>query len=113
MTPEGRVKAQVRQVLKAWGAYTFMPVQMGYGAATLDLLCCIRGRFVAVETKRKGALGHVTRRQLECMDQIRAAGGLAYAVDSAEMLDQFLRQDLGWQPTTTRTTPSPHNGYGT
>lgn len=113
MTPEGKVKAEVRRVLKAWQAYTFMPVQMGYGPATIDILACIRGRFVGIETKRLGGLAHVTRRQLDCMDQIRAAGGLAYAVDSGEMLDQYLRQDLACQPTTTRTTLSPPNGFGT
>jgi hypothetical protein len=95
VTPEGKVKAQVREVLKVWSAYSFMPVQMGYGAATLDFLTCIRGRFVAIETKRLGGLAHVTRRQLDCMDAVRAAGGLAYAVDSGEMLDKLLRQDLG------------------
>lgn len=96
MTPEGKVKAQVREVLKSWQAYTFMPVQMGFGAATLDFLCCIRGRFVGVETKRPGKIAHATRRQLETIDQIRAAGGLAYVVDSGDMLDDFLRRDLVW-----------------
>lgn len=96
MTPEGKVKAEVRAVLKSWQAYTFMPVQMGLGAATVDFLCCVRGRFVGVETKRPGKIGHATRRQLETLDQIRAAGGLAYVVDSGDMLDNYLRQDLIW-----------------
>lgn len=89
------MKAQVREVLKAWRAYSFMPVQMGIGSTTLDFLCCIHGRFVAVETKRPGKVGHATRRQLEVVEQVRTAGGLAYVVDSGEMLDSFLRRDLG------------------
>ena len=95
MTPEGKVKAEVRDVLKAWGAYSFMPVQMGFGADTIDILCCIRGRFVGVEVKRRGGLAHVTVRQLNVIDRIRAAGGLAYAVDSGDMLNALLIEDLG------------------
>lgn len=110
MTPEGKVKAEIRDVLKAWGAYSFMPVQMGIGADAIDYFCCIRGRFVGVEAKRRGGLAHVTVRQLNVIDKIRAAGGLAYAVDSGDMLHALLIEDLGWPPITTRTTPSLRNG---
>jgi hypothetical protein len=33
MTPEGRVKAKVKDVLKAVGAYYVMPVTSGYGSS--------------------------------------------------------------------------------
>jgi hypothetical protein len=50
MTPEGKVKARVKRALAALPGkvYSFMPVQTGYGAPTLDFLICYRGRFFAI-----------------------------------------------------------------
>jgi hypothetical protein len=76
MTPEGRLKAHVRAYLDGCGAYYFMPVQMGFGAATVDFLCCIQGRFVAIETKIWPR--RATPRQLRCLDAVRNAGGMAF-----------------------------------
>lgn len=76
MTPEGTLKAQLKAYLDERDAYYFMPVQMGFGAATVDFLCCVRGRFVAIETKiwpRKA-----TPRQERCMREVRDAGGIAF-----------------------------------
>lgn len=42
MTPEGKVKKEIRRVLYAFGAYYFQPVQMGIGAAGIDFHCAIR-----------------------------------------------------------------------
>ena len=74
--PEGKLKDQVKAYLDERGAYYFMPVQMGLGAATVDFLCCVKGRFVAVETKiwpRKA-----TPRQLLCLNAVQAAGGIGF-----------------------------------
>ena len=79
MTPEGRVKAKLKARLKAVGAYQFWPVQMGYGAATVDCLAAAFGRFVGIECKREG-VEKPTPRQARVMEQIRAAGGLTYLV---------------------------------
>ena len=44
MTPEGKVKVKVKNLLNAYGAYHFWPVQTGMGARTLDCLGCHNGR---------------------------------------------------------------------
>lgn len=79
MTPEGRVKAQVKSMLKRAGAYYHMPVQNGMGAPSLDFICCLEGRYFGIETKagNKGP----TERQENTMEQIRRAGGLAFLVN--------------------------------
>lgn len=76
MTPEGRVKAKLKKILG--GAYQFWPVQTGYGAATVDVLACIVGRFWGIECKAPGK--KPTPRQLTTMKQIRAAGGRTFWV---------------------------------
>ena len=54
-TGESKIKDKVRDVLIAYGAYYFMPVQFGYGRAGLDFHCCILYKTIPiaffVETK--------------------------------------------------------------
>lgn len=82
MTPEGKLKAFVKDRLREIGAYFFMPVQTGYGTTTLDFLCCVDGTFVAIETKRKGK--KPTRLQQLKIQEIEDAGGIAFFCDDAE-----------------------------
>lgn len=89
MTPEGLVKRDYRALLDRIGAYRFAPVQHGYGARTLDDLCCIRGRFVAIEGKRKGEKSR--KFQSLIAEEIRAAGGLVIEADTAEKVEAQLR----------------------
>lgn len=92
-TPESYTRDPVRKFLKAIGGYRFSPVQMGIGAATLDELCCVGGRFVAIEYK---ALGKIpTPRQRLTMAEIRRAGGIAIWGDSAEAIIEELKKALG------------------
>jgi hypothetical protein len=88
MKPEETVKAAIKGWLKDHGAYFFMPVQTGYGATTLDFLVCYRGWFVGIEAKRPG-IKRPSPRQLICMENIHAAGGVAICADS---LESFLGQ---------------------
>lgn len=70
-TPEGKVKAQVKRVLKKFESttYAYMPVPGGFGERTLDYLGCNLGRAFAIETKRAGkaptALQDHTIRRME------------------------------------------------
>lgn len=86
MTPEGRVKAMVNRRLAAYPAiYRFMPVQNGMGAPSLDILLCVVGQFLAIETKAPGK--KPTPRQETTIAAIRAAGGKVFVVDDKVSLD--------------------------
>jgi hypothetical protein len=61
---------------------------MGMGAATVDILVCLKGRFVGIEAKVPGK--HPTARQLETINQIIAAGGVAFWTDSLEYTKEML-----------------------
>lgn len=78
-TPEGKVKDRVKAVLKKYNVYSFMPVQAGYGASTLDFLCCHKGRFFAIETKAPGK--KPTERQQIVISQITDADGVVFIID--------------------------------
>ncbi len=93
MTPEGKIKAYLNKRLKeAFGVkcYRFMPVQMGYGASTVDYLLCIYGKFVAIETKAPGKT--MTERQTVTMMQVQKSGGLTFVVDSKEKADKVIHE---------------------
>jgi hypothetical protein len=92
MTPEGRVKAQVKKWLVHYCYYQFWPVQIGYGAATVDCLACSAGGFIAIECKAPGK--KPTPRQLTTMRAIRKAGGQTWLVT----LDN--KGELVWEEVT-------------
>ena len=90
-TPEARLKKEVKQFLTNCNAYFFMPVQTGYGKTTVDFLCCIKGRFVAIETKTVGKTP--TALQMLTLRQINAAGGFGIWTDNIEKLKNALISD--------------------
>lgn len=92
MTPEGKVKKEIKDYLKSIGAYYFMPVQAGYGAPSLDILCCVNGWFVAIEVKAPG--NEPTPRQFATMKAINAADGLAFWATSAAHVEKALADIL-------------------
>ena len=89
-TPEGKLKKECRAWLRAQGAYVFSPVQVGMGAATVDDLVCFRGRFIAVEYKRPDTRPEPTKRQLQALAEVAAAGGSTALVYSLEDLQSVL-----------------------
>lgn len=84
MTPEGKVKRKVKDVLKSLGAYYAMPVGGGFGNAGVpDFLVCFKGRFIGIETK--AGRGKATALQLSNLDQIIEAGGHSFIINEANV----------------------------
>jgi hypothetical protein len=79
---EKTIKTAVKKRLKELGAYQHWPVQNGMGAPCLDCHGCLDGLYFAIETKKPG--GKPTPRQQMTIDQIHAAGGIVYVVDTVE-----------------------------
>ena len=64
MTPEGKVKKQVKEYLQSIGAWYYMPVSNGMGRVGCpDILVCYQGLFMAFETKAPGKIKNVTANQ--------------------------------------------------
>ena len=82
-TPESKVKKKLIDYLKSLGSncFYYMPVQNGMGQSGIpDIICCIKGRMVALECKatRKN---DPTALQSFALDRIQKAGGVAWVVD--------------------------------
>jgi hypothetical protein len=86
-TPEAKVKAKIKTILKEHNVYYAMPIGSGYGNAGVpDFLCCLQGQFVAVEAK--AGKGKTTALQDKNLRDIKASGGYAWVVNE-ENLEEF------------------------
>lgn len=94
MTPEAKVKTAVKKILNEKGVYYFMPFGGGYGRAGIpDIVCCVNGRFLAVECK--AGKGKPTALQEREMANIRAADGVAIVVTDDPQTLHALRAVIG------------------
>lgn len=79
MTPEGKVKDDLKKYLDSLGpdCWYYMPVPMGYGKRGVpDFIICYRGFFLAPETKRaKGGVSQPWQDRAQA--EIRLAGGFS------------------------------------
>lgn len=91
MTPEARVKAACKKVLKDRGIWFYMPVQNGMGNVGIpDFMCCWNGRMLGVETKAPGKRNNTTENQKRVLNAISEHGGLAVVVDDVSQLVEVL-----------------------
>lgn len=98
MTPEGRVKNKIKKWLKDRGVWFFMPIGGPFTTHGVpDFICCVKGRFLAIEAKAPGKRKNVTANQERKIHEIQSAGGMALVVDDAEQLGELERalKDLG------------------
>ena len=90
-TPESKVKAKIKAILKEHGVYYAMPIGTGYGNAGVpDFLCCIKGKFLAIEAKANG--GKTTALQDKNLRDIETAGGITCVLneDNVSALGGYL-----------------------
>jgi len=84
-TPEAKVKGKIKKILKEHNIYYAMPMGTGYGNAGVpDFLCCLNGKFLAVEAKANG--GVPTALQHKHLDNIHDAGGVWWVVNEINLL---------------------------
>lgn len=92
MTPEGKVKEEVKRVFKKHGVWYFMPVSGGYGQHGIpDFVACFKSRFIVVECKSKDGK-QPTALQILCMERIVHAGGITFLATprTVKELDELL-----------------------
>ncbi len=76
MTPEGKVKKEIKEGLERIDAYQFWPVQTGFGKRGVDCYACYKGKFIAIEAKRAEG-GKLTGIQAATLFKIENQGGVA------------------------------------
>jgi Holliday junction resolvase len=92
-TPENKVKAVVVKLLKQYDVYYFFPATHGYGRSGVpDIVCCARGKFLAIECKAGD--NKPTALQEREINTIRKAQGIAVVVNETNLalLEQLLKE---------------------
>jgi len=97
MTPEGKVKKKLVEMLKKYGVWYYFPANNGMGRAGIpDVVCIVEGMFVGIECKADETK-QPTALQMECAKQIRKAGGywfLVYDEDTTAEVETWIKK---WQ----------------
>jgi Holliday junction resolvase len=91
-TPESKVKAKIKAILKEHGVYYAMPIGTGYGNAGVpDFLCCVNGRFLAIEAKANG--GKTTALQDKNLRDLETSGGITFVIneDNVSVLGNYIK----------------------
>lgn len=83
-TPEAKVKAKIKKILKEYDVYYAMPMGTGYGNSGVpDFLCCVNGQFLGIEAKANG--GKPTALQEKNLEEIKAAGGVSVVIHEGNL----------------------------
>jgi hypothetical protein len=83
-TPEAKVKKKIKAILSEHDIYYAMPVGSGFGNSGVpDFLCCVNGRFVAIEAK--AGKGSTTALQDKHLREIEKAGGVSLVVNEGSL----------------------------
>lgn len=80
LTPEGKVKQKVKALLKTHNVWFHFVANNGYGnSGCPDILCCINGKFLAIELKADASKKPTTLQELQ-MAGIRDNKGCAVVI---------------------------------
>lgn len=80
MTPEGKVKANVKRQLDKLGAYYFSPMTGGYGSSGVpDIVGSYKGWFFGIECK--AGYNKPTALQEKNLNKIQSSGGVALVIN--------------------------------
>jgi hypothetical protein len=84
MTPEAKLKKQVKKILDDIGAYHFSPLTAGYGRSGVpDIIVCYKGKFIGIECK--AGKGKLTALQEYNIEQIKRNQGLAIVINEGNI----------------------------
>ena len=97
MTPEGKIKKRLTEMLKQHGVWYFFPAANGMGKAGIpDVVCIVEGYFVGIECKADETKKPTTL-QLMCGREIREAGGYWFLVYDDYSIAEVQKWIQKWQ----------------
>ena len=91
MVRESAIQKAIIKHLRQRGHYVYNTQGSATSSSgTPDLLCCIHGKFVALEVKRPHGSYGTTAKQVVTMRKIDRAGGYATTVTNIEEVDNVI-----------------------
>lgn len=80
---------KIMDFLKSKGAYVVKVIRASK-AGVPDVLCCYKGRFLAIEVKKPETVRNVSKLQAYNLDLIQNAGGIGFVAYSKEQVQKVL-----------------------
>jgi hypothetical protein len=94
LTPEGKIKRMVTDLLKRYDIWYFLPGNNGFGRSGIpDIIAIVHGQFTGIEVKADKTK-KPTELQKLCGRQIQAAGGhwfLVYDKHTTAAVEQWIK----------------------
>lgn len=90
---EKEIKKRVKQLLKDYEIWYFMPQNFGMGVSGVpDFICCLDGKFLALETK--SSVGRLSLLQKETLKKLHSLGAYTAVVwpDGLTHLETLIQQ---------------------
>ena len=88
---EKQLENRMKKYLSNKNIYHFKVHGNGFMRSGIpDLICCINGRFVAIEIKRPDGKGKVSKLQEIEMDRIKKSDGIAVVMDNYNEFVKFI-----------------------
>lgn len=94
MTKEQDIQGDIIKYIQSIGGIAFKQNQIGiYAQAGVpDLLCCVKGHFIAIEVKKPKK--KPTPIQYAFLEAINKCGGLAFYVTSVDEVKSYIEKNL-------------------
>ena len=89
MRSEQAIQSDILKYLKSVGAYT-IKVSAATKAGIPDIICCYKGRFIAIEVKRPETKTNISPLQVANITMIINAQGEALVAWSKDMVKTFI-----------------------
>lgn len=96
-TKEGAIKEKVKKILAEVGAWYFMPSANGYGRSAIpDIICCVRGHFLAIECKADNLQPTaIQQRELNRIAESKGTGICVNAENVDKLVEHLRRMSNG------------------
>lgn len=91
MKSEQAIQSDILKYLKSVGAYT-IKVSAATKVGIPDIICCYKGRFIAIEVKKPETKNNVSALQKANIFMIEATGGIATVAWSKDMVIEFINK---------------------
>ena len=88
---ENRLQAKILKFLRSLKIYV-VKIIVCNDTGVADLLCCVKGKFVAIEVKAPGKIANTSEKQKHHQKMVIDAGGISFVADSLEKVEEEIKK---------------------
>lgn len=86
---ENKVQTKVLKYLRSLKIYV-IKIIICNDTGVADIICCVKGRFVAIEMKAPGKINNTSPKQDYHRKKVLESGGISFVADSLEKVEEVI-----------------------